>query len=281
MALAAAVVAAAVLRPPGRSSTATGGDYLALGDSIAFGYLPPDATTPPDYRRPATLTSYVDDVAEARHYRVTNPSCPGETTGSMLAVDAVSNGCENSLGRPGGYRTAWPLHVEYRGSQQAFAVRFLRSHPATRLVTLTIGANDAFVCEQITADHCAGAAERAAVVSEVDQGVGRILAGLRSDGRYRGPLLVVSDAAPDYSEPEMVAWAPSIDAAIARAAERNGALVADGLRAFAVAAGPVDGPCRAGLLARRTRGGCDIHPSAAGHAVLARAAEAALDAGHP
>src|SRR5947208_1858211 len=75
---------------------------------------------------------------------------------SMLTAGAQSNGCENSVGSPTGHRTLFPLHVAYAGTQADYAVQYLRAHPDTRLVTLTIGANDMFVCQNTTPDHCTG-----------------------------------------------------------------------------------------------------------------------------
>jgi hypothetical protein len=82
----------------------------------------------------------------------------GETASSFVNRAAQSNGCENLPGGgKTGYRTLFPLHVGYRGSQLAFAVRYLRSHPNVRLVSLMIGANDGLLCREVTADHCATA----------------------------------------------------------------------------------------------------------------------------
>ncbi len=58
-------------------------------------------------------------------------------------------------GRRPGYRTMFPLHVKYSGSQLDYAVSYLKTHKNVRLVSLMIGANDLFVCEETTADHCA------------------------------------------------------------------------------------------------------------------------------
>ncbi len=54
-----------------------------------------------------------------------------------------------------GYRTQFPLHVKYSGSQLAYAVSYLKKHQKVRLVSLMIGANDYFVCQETTADQCA------------------------------------------------------------------------------------------------------------------------------
>ncbi|MGH3235351.1 MAG: hypothetical protein ACRDOH_19305, partial [Streptosporangiaceae bacterium] len=96
---------------------AADGTYLALGDSVAFGYVPPQAVQAPNYFDPRSFVGYPEDGARALHIRVSNASCPGETTASFLAPGAPGNGCENSPGSSAGYRTEYPLHVPYRGTQ--------------------------------------------------------------------------------------------------------------------------------------------------------------------
>ncbi len=78
-----------------------------------------------------------------------NAACSGETSSSLIKSFAQSNGCENIPGKPNaGYRTAFPLHVNYKGSQLAYALSYLRSHRNVRLLSLMIGANDPFVCQR-------------------------------------------------------------------------------------------------------------------------------------
>ena len=60
---------------------------------------------------------------------------------------AQSNGCENSLSGSPGYRTFYPLHVQYQGTQMEYALKYLAVHRHTQLVTIDIGANDAFLLE--------------------------------------------------------------------------------------------------------------------------------------
>src|SRR5215472_1068235 len=114
-----AVGMAAVLMPavPASAGSVTGpaanGTYLALGDSVAFGYVPPNAVPAPNYLDPHSLVGYPELLARQLHEHVANASCPGETSTSMLVAGAPSNGCENEPGSPIGYRTLFPLHVGY------------------------------------------------------------------------------------------------------------------------------------------------------------------------
>src|SRR5438309_5288209 len=116
--------------------------YLALGDSVTFGYLESTVVPTPNYRNQAYFRGYPEHLAKELHAKVVNPSCPGETSASLINARAQSNGCENSLGSKIGYRTLYPLHVKYRGSQLAYAISYLRKHHNVRLVSLMIGAND-------------------------------------------------------------------------------------------------------------------------------------------
>src|SRR5512141_421686 len=130
--------------------------YLALGDSVAFGYRPPQVTPPADYLDASNFVGYPEVLAERSGLRLTNASCPGETTASLIDATAQSNGCENSVGLPYGYRTFYPLHVAYQGAQLDYAVQYLRSHPRTRLVSIDVGANDLFICQATTPDKGTG-----------------------------------------------------------------------------------------------------------------------------
>src|SRR6516164_9891442 len=81
---------------------AANGTYLALGDSVAFGYVPPQAVPAPNYLDQHSFVGYPELLAQRLDEHVANASCPGETTGSMLSTSAQSNGCENSVGSPAG-----------------------------------------------------------------------------------------------------------------------------------------------------------------------------------
>jgi hypothetical protein len=98
----AALLAAAVWTGVALSDPVTGkaknGTYLALGDSVAFGYVPPQAVPAPNYSDAHSFVGYPEFLAQRLQERVFNASCPGETAASMLFAGAQSNGCENSVG---------------------------------------------------------------------------------------------------------------------------------------------------------------------------------------
>ena len=276
---------AAVLMPgvPASAGSVTGpaanGTYLALGDSVAFGYVPPNAVPPPNYLSAHSLVGYPEDVAQALRIRVWNASCPGETTASMLAAGVVSNGCENSLASPTGYRTLFPLHVQYQGTQMEYALKYLAVHQHTQLVTIDVGANDVFLCQETTADHCTSQAELQAVLQQIAANLTAIYTQIRDVANYQGPLVALTYYSLSYSDPTQVAGTKLLDSVIASVTKAFGGQVADGFAAFegpSMAAG--GDPCKAGLLIKLPDGTCNIHPSPAGHLLLAQAIEEVVGA---
>jgi lysophospholipase L1-like esterase len=252
----------------------SGSGYLALGDSVTFGYEEGGVTPKPNYHDASSFIAYPEQIGKELHVKVTNAACPGETSASLVNNAAQSNGCENLPGgRKGGYRTAFPLHVRYRGSQLAFAVSYLRSHPNVRLVSLMIGANDGFVCREVTADHCATPAEQRGVLSTIAANVKRVLSALRGRARYRGQIVIVNYYALNYASSAIAAQSEAINTAMDQAAKPFQVRIADGFHEFSLQARTFGGDvCAAGLLTRLSSApSCGIHPSYAGQALLAQA----------
>ena len=252
---------------------AANGTYLALGDSVAFGYVPPQAVPAPNYRSAHSFVGYPEDVAQALRLGVSNASCPGETTASMLVAGAQSNGCENSLGSSIGYRTQFPLHVQYQGTQMQYALKYLAVHRHTQLVTIDIGANDVFLCQEIMTDGCTTTAELQVVLQEIAVNLTAIYTQIRDVAHYQGLLVALTYYSLSYA-PGQVAGTELLDQVIASVTEKFGGKVADGFAAFegpSLAAG--GSPCAAGLLIKLPDGTCNIHPSPAGHLLLAKAIE--------
>jgi lysophospholipase L1-like esterase len=266
--LLAIVVPSAVARPSHPAPHNTG--YLALGDSVAFGYRPPATTPTSAYLNANNFGSYAEDQAGFDSLQLANASCPGETSASMVNAGAQSNGCENSLGSPTGYRTNFPLHVDYAGTQLSYAVDYLRHHPHTGLVTMDIGANDLFVCQATTADHCTGP-DFPAVVQQISANLSTAYRALRHDAHYRGRLVTLTYYAISYTDPVQVAGTQALNDALTAVTRHFGGVVADGYTAFQRAAGAAGDPCAAGLLIPLPDHTCNIHPSPYGHAVLAGA----------
>lgn len=270
--LAAVLVAGLLLAPSASASARRPPDpYLALGDSVAFGFRPSAVTDPSDYLDAANFRGYPEVVGRRLDLRVANAACPGETTASLIDASAQSNGCSNSVGSTAGYRSTYPLHVSYASSQLDHAVRYLRSHPRTRLVSIGIGANDLFICQRTSPDQCTGT-DFPATVEQVQANLDTILVALRQRAHYRHRLVVVTYYSLDYRDAAGTAAIRALDDGIEQTALARRARVADGFGVFRRASSSTGGdPCAAGLLIALPTGGCDIHPTVKGHRALARA----------
>ena len=170
---------------PGNSS------YLALGDSIAFGYITQAGYA---YVNPSNFVGYPEYTGGDLRLDTANSACPGETTSSFLSSTAADNGCR-------GFRHKFPLHVSYPSTQLDYATNFLATHKQARLVTIALGANDIFLLE----DSCAGdvgciEAGLPGVLQSIGVNMSSILGSLRATG-FRGILLVVNYYSPDYTDP--------------------------------------------------------------------------------
>jgi lysophospholipase L1-like esterase len=276
--VAALIGAGATSAAPVNGSDANG-TYLALGDSVAFGYVPPQAVPAPEYLDAHSFVGYPQYLAQQLDVRVSNAACPGETSASMLVAGAQSNGCENSLGSPVGYSTLYPLHVQYQGTQMEYALQYLAAHKHTRLITIDIGANDAFLCQETTADQCTSPVELAGVASEIAGNLGTIFHDLRVVAGYQGPIVVLTYYSLSYSDPATLAGSQFLDSVLTGVTLANGGIVADGFGAFQGPSLAFGGdPCAAGLLIKLPDGTCNIHPSQAGHELLAAAIAKAIGA---
>jgi lysophospholipase L1-like esterase len=280
---AAASAAAHTKRPP----IVFGSRYLALGDSVPFGYRESNAIPAPNYHHPKDFVGFPEDVAANLDLRVTNAACPGETTSSFINAAAQSNGCENTFTKgaahptPVGYRTLYPLHATYssaKESQLTFAEKFLRAHKRTSLVSLMIGANDGFICITRTNDSCFK--EFSALQAKITKNVTRILKGIRHKAHYTGQIVLLTYWSLDYHTAIDNEESQGLNSALEKAAKGFNVEIANGYKQFRLASAQGRGdPCTAGLLTALSgadKGTCGVHPSAAGAAVLAQAVEQAV-----
>jgi lysophospholipase L1-like esterase len=231
--------------------------YLALGDSVAFGFSPLVSPTDTD--------AYVG-YPEVLSKHVVNAACSGETSGSLIA-GPPDNGC-------GSFRSHAPLHVSYTGTQLAFAVAYIRAHPETQLVTIDIGGNDLFVLLATcgTSSSCF-AAGFPALLSTLASHLVTIYASLRAAG-FTGHLVALTYYLTNYNDPNQLGALGAINQVVATVTTAFGGRVADGFGAFQAAAAEAGGDsCLAGLLIRLPTGRCDIHPSKTGQKILAEAIE--------
>ena len=254
-----------------------GSTYLALGDSVTFGYLESTVTPAPNYTHQGYFLGYPEHLAKDLHATVVNPSCPGETSASLINNQAQSNGCENTLRGKVGYRTLYPLHVAYTGSQLAFAVRYLRMHPKVRLVSLMIGFNDFFICETTTKDACLSASEQKPLLAKITRNVRTIVSAIRNQAHYRGQLIILHYYSLNYGLGVINKVVAAVNGAQDAGAAGAHFRVADGYALFKAQSRDFGGDtCAAALITRLSNGKCGVHPTFAGQALLAEAVLRAL-----
>lgn len=252
-----------------------GNSMLSLGDSVVFGYITRDS---PAYVNPDNFLGYPEIVGDSLRLDSVNASCPGETAAGFLSLTAPDNGC-----RP--FRTHFPLHESYGTTQLDYALAYLGANKRkTRLVTLSIGANDGFLLQAA----CGGdvnciQANLPATLAQLYANVNTILSNLKATG-FKGVLMVVNYYSLDYSDPVQTGFSLALNQVLANAAAANGAVVADAFGAFQKVAAAAGGKtCLTGLLNGDPQNqqvpACDVHPSLSGQRLLAKAVEAAYRGG--
>lgn len=252
-------------------------NYLALGDSVTFGYAESNAIPAPNYSDPSSFVGYPEILGEKEKLKVVNAACPGETSASFINASAQSNGCENSPGGGAGYRDAYPLHVSYTGSQLNYAVNYLKTHSNVKLVSLMLGANDFFLCQETTADGCTSQSELASTASSLATNVSTILSAIRNQAHYSRQIAIVNYYSLDYASAIDDEESELLNSTVDDAASPYSVEIADGYGTLEAAAAPFGGnTCTAGLLTQLTSGGCGVHPSATGQADLAQALKNAI-----
>jgi len=265
-------VAGGVVRSP---ALTPGSTYLALGDSVTFGYLESTVVPTPNYHDPGYFLGYPEHIGVELKVKVVNASCPGETSASLINVNAQSNGCENAPGSKTGYRALYPLHASYKGSQLAFAVHYLKTHHNVHLVSLMIGANDAFVCEETTKDHCMSKPELDAVLGQISKNVTKILTAIRHTAHYHGQIVILNYYSLDYASALDNAESLLVNGAQDSAAKPFGAEIADGYGEFEAQSRDFGGDvCQAGLITSWGTPRCPttgVHPTYSGQSLLAEA----------
>ena len=234
--------------------------YLALGDSIAYGFQPTKANA----TRASAFPGYVDVFAArlrklSPQIEVVNYGCPGETSVTF------------TRGRCPTLAEGVKLHDAFRGSQLKAALAFLRAHPGqVSPITLTLWGAD------LAPLSAKGRRARAAIASFAP--------------RFDAILRQLRAAAPNADIIVTGAWNPeanglaqttplyrSVDAAIRRAATGSRARVADMFAAFN-GSGTVRAQkarlCRLTFACKN-----DPHPTDAGYGAMADAFMAA--SGYP
>jgi lysophospholipase L1-like esterase len=261
---------AAVVFPGGvASANPSHGDdttYLALGDSITFGYSP----LLEDPWIPRRFVGYPEIIGQRRDIPVTNLGCPGQTAQALVSLTAVDNGCFDArkLARRAGIRL---LHADYRGTQLDAALDAVRSAEPPTLISVQGGGNEVSIClEAARPESCVASA-----LPKVTQSLREVVNRLRAAG-YRGRLVLVGY----HLVPGLEAPLEQLNAAITRAARQAQVPFADSARRFDRYARQHHGDlCSTGLLVRLPDGSCDLHPSRTGQGLYADAVLSAVSSG--
>jgi len=263
------VVAASAAMPRESSSR----PYLALGDSVVFGFINNAGF---EYVNSANFIGFPDYASRTLRLTDFNAACPGETSGGFLSAAAPDNGCQF-------FRSLAPLHVAYSGTQSSYALAFLATHRQTRLVTIMLGANDV----ELLQTACAGDPTCIAnglpqVLAAVSQNMATILGEIRGTG-YKGVIIVENYYSLDYTNPTTTETTVLLNQAVGAPTATFGAAVADVFSAFQLAASnPLAGgnTCKAGLLNASAANPfiCDTHPSQSGQQLIAQVVESAYAA---
>ena len=262
-----AFAAAVLLVLPGTSAVASQhaprSYYLALGDSIAYGFQPPKASAglPPS----AFNTGYVDVFAArlralAPTIRVVNYACPGESTKTFIA-----GGCS-------GRHDVKGLHDPFQGAQLDAAVAFLRAHrDQVSPITLTLWGNDL----GDTMDACKG--KLACVQARLPRALASRLSSILRRLRAVAPKAeIIVTGTWDPFVPNLEQTDPlirSLSATIARVAATANARFADTFPAFNPPGSLAREKARICALtfACSKKYGGDPHPTDAGYRAIAAA----------
>jgi lysophospholipase L1-like esterase len=247
--------------------------YLALGDSVVFGYIDQAGY---EYVNPENFVGFPDYVGRGLRLNDFDAGCPGETTASFLSATAPDAGCRL-------FRSLAPLHVAYTSTQSDYALAFLARHPETRLVSIMLGANDVFLLPDACASDLTCIANGLPqVLAGVSANLATMLGEIRGTG-YKGIIVVANYYSLDYTDVSVTQITEQLNQALSAPAGARGAVVADVFTAFqTAAANPLAGgqTCKAGLVnaSPQNQFTCDIHPSQSGQKLITRTIEAAFAA---
>jgi lysophospholipase L1-like esterase len=205
----------AAAKPPKVKKT-----YLALGDSLAFGYSQQlfnenekTFENPAGFEHGYASDYYNEYVNVSGKFGYVNYACPGETTGSLIGngpllakIQAAVPGVTGEAACAYHYADHLPLHNEYSGttSQLESAIATINAEKAAgkpvKVITLDIGANDQLhdvariekeVKEKIT--------ERVTALAEA-QATGEIAGKVKAAGEKEVEEYVISQVIPQAFE---------------------------------------------------------------------------------
>lgn len=243
----------------------TAATYLAIGDSIAFGYDPSIHGSPA-----SSFTGYPEVIVsnsseQKKPVTLLNLSCPGESSGSFLDASKPDFHCRE-------YKSALGLHVPYQGTQMSEALLLLGREGNVDLITMNLGGND-LVLLQLNCKLQAACIVNAlpGVLEEYGRNLAAILTAFRVNAGYKGRIVFLTQYSLDYRDPLTTGAISALNSVALEVASHFGVTVADGFAAFQrwAAKNRTQGDtCSAGLLIRMPNGACDVHPTSRGQRLL-------------
>ena len=259
--------------------------YLALGDSYPFGSACPTIPcAPPEgflflqengnyvVKNDNWYVGYPEYLQQIIDRPLINAGCPGDTTHSFLHYPDTTTG---PMCRRVKEERPHMLHVDYSlytntWAQMDYAKNYLAAHAGrVQLITLQVGGpqtNRFFQDCQLSPTCILNGlpAHTASLVADLTT----ILSRLRDTG-YSGQIIYVEYPATNYNG-FLAQIVPQIYQAAVPVLAAYDAQKAPIFDAFRAAATPFGGnSCAAGLLITNTNGTCNIHPTAAGHQLIA------------
>lgn len=258
--------------------------YLALGDSYPFGTscetvpcVAAEGASAYDLAKNDNwFVGYPDYLQVLIDRPLINPSCPGESTATFLSGEEGPVCAEFKFGEK--------LHVDYTTvSQMVWAENYLMTHDRVRLVTLHVGGpeTNGLISNPILRGGCnykyrnptpeaeACIAEKLPSHQTALMGrLGEILKRIRDTG-YSGRIIVLSYSWYTFND-YVASIAPDFYQEWDTVLQPYDAELAPVFEAFRAASEPYGGdPCAAGLQIQNSNGSCNIHPTRAGHQLIA------------
>src|SRR5579859_2845936 len=236
-----------------RSSTLAGPKtyYLALGDSLAFGYQPNL-----DFSHSYPQQWYSSNLSKKHVKSYTNLGCNGETSYTF-----INGGCPY----------AYLLHTYYLGSQLNAAVSFIKSHAGqVSPVSLDIGAND--LLPDINPSTCSISSNWSTDLANLDTRLtGTILpqltAALTVNGTRSGDLVMMNYYDPYQNIcPNSLAYVQTLNSHLANDAAQFNVPVSDVYTAFGGSTTPNPNICTDTWMCSIYR---NIHATTTGYGVIA------------
>lgn len=254
--VAAAFVLLAALPAAGHSATSASSSfvgpkayYLALGDSLAYGYQP----------NLDLFQGYDTDFFY--HFKT-----PGQRLINMACVDESTTTLIN-----GGCPFAKFLRYKYTGPQLAAAVTFIKQHPGrVSPVTIDIGGNDILPLMNPATCSISTTETITQIVTAFDTNFNTILSQLKTSLNGTGDLLAMNYYMPYQNQcPNLLPYLQLFNTHIASVAQANGVPVADVFTAFGGPATPNPNLCKEVWTCSKG----DVHPTTLGYSVIAHTFE--------